>query len=134
MFTGATAFNTIFVGYSGYPSAGTPLYTFFNTTTRYIQFSFTHASSFDVQLPLIGATADISWGDGTSDLNVNPATTTHTYSSGGSYDAIVNIATGAFTACGSDGWTGVDKLTGISTTDDTTWELGGGCNKFCIFM
>lgn len=79
-----------------------------------------------VQLPILGTSviATINWGDFTTDVAVDPATTTHTYLSVASFNVVVTITSGTVTTFGSPAWLGVANLTEVGTSNPTTWGLG----------
>ena len=94
------------------------------------------AGSLQVRLPIIGTgvTANIDWGDTTTDTGVDPNTTTHTYPASGypNPTAVVTITSSAtsVTIFGDANWPGVTKLTTISTTNTSTWGLGTSVTDF----
>ena len=129
MFQSATAFQNAFYpttpGYN--PSTGgnaTPLYTFFDPASLTLTFSNTPGS---VTLPISGTSVAVSvdWGDSTIDTSLS-----HTYAGAGPYDAVVIITSGTVTTFGSDTWTGVAKLSAVSTNNIARWGLGASVTSF----
>ena len=126
MFQSATAFQTAFYpttpGYNTDPD--TPLYTFFEPFSLTLTFSNTPGS---VTLPISGTSVAVSvdWGDSTINTSLS-----HTYSGAGPYDAKIIITSGSVTTFGSDGWTGVAKLTAVSTNKTSNWGLGASVTSF----
>ena len=126
MFQSATAFQTAFYpttpGYNTDPD--TPLYTFFEPSALTLTFSNTPGS---VTLPISGTSVAVSvdWGDSTINTSLS-----HTYSGAGPYNAKVIITSGSVTTFGSDNWTGVAKLTAVSTNNISRWGLGPSVTSF----
>jgi surface protein len=129
MFQSATAFQNAFYpttpGYN--PSTGgnaTPLYTFFDPASLTLTFSNTPGS---VTLPISGTSVAVSvdWGDSTIDTSLS-----HTYAGAGPYNAVVIITSGTVTTFGSDTWTGVAKLSAVSTNNIARWGLGASVTSF----
>lgn len=126
MFNGATAFQTAFYptipGYN--TSSNTPLYTFFNVPLA-LTFGNT-PGSVTIPIDVSGIGVSVDWGDG------SPVDTSlsHTYSGTGPFTASITITSGTFTHFGYVGWLGVDRLISVSTSNTTTWGLGGAVTSF----
>ena len=132
MFNEATAMIGTYTGVSGFGT--TPTSAFFNYTPESITFTFLIPASTTaiILIPLSGGT---SLNSSTDTISVTgQATTAVTNNTSFTYDnsstpssttitAVITVSTGYFTGLGGT-WTNGAYLTGVSTTNTTTWALG----------
>jgi len=132
MFESASGMAFKYTGTTGF--AQTPTAAFFNGI---IGLTFDVSAGTQVSFPFNGGslgTYTIDWGNGTITTG-DSSTLVYTYSSAGSYGAVITAATGSPTSFGSQEGvsTGFLNLTGIYSSQYSTWGIGASATFISLY-